>query len=84
MAKNYDERLGQILRQPELLRFIRAKIGQISPEMQNDPLVKNVNAQLEAIERIVGTPFGHPLSAAEVQKLNDAVNRLMQDIQKKD
>src|SRR6266481_2922577 len=43
VAKNYDERLGQVLRQPELLRFIRSKIGQIAPEMQNDPLVKSVN-----------------------------------------
>ena len=46
IAKNYDAKLGQVLRQPELLRFIRSKIAQISPEMQNDPLVKDVNAQL--------------------------------------
>src|SRR3954469_15002951 len=32
VAKNYDEKLGQILRQPELLRFIRSKIAQISPD----------------------------------------------------
>ncbi len=84
VAKNYDERLGQVLRQPELLRFIRSKIGQISPEMQNDPLVKSVNGQLAAIEQIVATPFGQSLSAAEVSKLNENVTRLMQEIQKKD
>ena len=28
VAKNYDEKLGQVLRQPELLRFIRSKIAQ--------------------------------------------------------
>jgi hypothetical protein len=48
VAKNYDEKLGQVLRQPELLRFIRSKIAQVSPDLQNDPLVKSVNDQLGA------------------------------------
>ena len=83
VAKEYDENLGQVLRQPELLRFIRSKISQIAPEMQNDPLVKSVNKQLLGIEQIVAKPFGEPLSVAEVTKLNESVNRLMQEIQKK-
>ncbi len=84
VEKNYTEQLGQILRQPELLHFIRAKIGQISPEMQNDPLVKSVNAQLDAIEQAVATPFGRGLTLPEVKKLHASVNALMQQIQKKD
>jgi len=83
VVKNYDEKLGQVLRQPELLRFIRAKIGQIAPELQNDPLVKSVNGQLLEIEQIVAKPFGQGLTLAEVSKLNENVNRLMQEIQKK-
>lgn len=84
VAKNYDEKLGQALRQPELLRFIRSKISQISPELQNDVLVKSVNNQLAAIEKIVGTPFGQSLSAAEVAKLNNSVEKVMQEIQRKE
>ncbi len=83
VAKNYDEKLGQALRQPELLRFIRSKIGQVAPEMQNDPLVKSVNNQLTGIEQIVAKPFGQPLSLAEVTKLNESISRVMQEIQKK-
>ena len=83
VAKNYDEKLGQALRQPELLRFIRSKIGQVAPEMQNDPLVKSVNNQLLGIELIVAKPFGQPLSLAEVTKLNESITRVMQEIQKK-
>ena len=83
VAKNYDEKLGQTLRQPELLRFIRSKIGQVAPELQNDPLVKSVNNQLLGIEQIVAKPFGQGLSLAEVTKLNAGVDRLMQEIQKK-
>jgi hypothetical protein len=84
VAKNYEEKLGQILRQPELLRFIRSKISQISPHLQNDPLVKSVNAQLVGVEQVVATPFGQPLTLAGVTKLNESVNSLMQEIQKKD
>ena len=84
IAKNYDAKLGQVLRQPALLHFIRSKIAQISPEMQNDPLVKDVNAQLGEIEQIVAKPFGQPLSEAEVMSLSESVNKLMQEIQKKD
>jgi hypothetical protein len=83
VEKNYDEKLGQLLREPQLLRFIRAKIGQMSPEMQNDPLVKSVNSQLAAIEQIVGTPFGDPISLAEVKRLNETVTKLIQEIQNK-
>jgi hypothetical protein len=83
VAKNYDVKLGQVLREPELLRFIRSKIGQIAPEMQDDPLVKSVDSQLQGIERIVAKPFGEGLTLAEVNKLNESVNRLMQEIQKK-
>ena len=83
VAKNYDEKLGQALRQPELLHFIRSKIGQVAPEMQNDPLVKSVNSQLVGIEQIVSKPFGQPLALAEVTKLNESITRLMQEIQKK-
>ncbi len=84
VAKNYDERLGQVLRQPDLLRFIRSKIGEISPDMQNDPLVKSVNQKLGSIEQMVATPFGQSLTAAELTKLNESVNRVMDEIQKKD
>lgn len=84
VEKNYDAKLGQILRQPELLRFIRAKIGQVSPDLQNDPLVKSVNTQLGGIEQIVARPFGEGLSLAEVTKLSASMDKLMQEIQKKD
>ena len=84
IAKNYDDRLGHILRQPELLRFIRSKISQISPDLRNDPLVSSVNKQLLAIEQIVAKPFGQPLTAAEVGQLNERVNQAMKEIQTKD
>ncbi len=84
VAKNYDPQLAQVLRQPELVRFIHSKLNQISPDLQNDPLVKSVSSQLSGVEKIVATPFGKSLTAAEVTQLQSAINQLMQEIQRKD
>ncbi|MBA3963184.1 MAG: hypothetical protein H0X40_14970 [Chthoniobacterales bacterium] len=84
VAKNYDAKVAQVLRQPELLRFIHSKLVEISPDLLADPLVKSVDAQLQEIEKIVATPFGKSLSAAEVGHLQNAITHLMQQIQKKD
>jgi hypothetical protein len=83
VAKNYDEHLAQVLRQPELLRFIHSKLTQISPDLQNDPLVRTVDTQLQGIEKIVATPFGKSLAPDEVKGLQTAINQLMQVIQEK-
>ena len=84
VAKNYNQKVAQVLRQPELLRFIHAKLAEVSPELLADPLVKSVDAQLQDVEKIVATPFGKSLSAAEVAHLQNAIAHLMQQIQKKD
>ena len=84
VLKNYSEQLAQVLREPELLRFIHAKLGQVSPEVLNDPLVKSVDHQLQDVEKLVATPFGTSLSADEVKQLQSKIDQLMQEIQKKD
>ena len=53
------------------------------PELREEPLVKNVTQQLSDIQKLVtfsgtGTP-----TAEDVQKLNGAVSKLMEDIQQK-
>lgn len=83
VAKNYDEKLAQVLREPKLLGFIHSKLTQVSPELQNDPLVKAVDTQLQAIEKIIATPFGKSLAPADVARLQTALNQLMQLIQTK-
>ncbi len=84
IARNYDARLAQVLRQPELLRFIHAKLTQISSGLQGDALVKSVDAQLQGIEKIIATPFSKSLAPEDVTRLQAAINQLMQEIQTKD
>src|ERR671937_193068 len=53
VMQNYDERSAKVLRQPALVDLIHSKIKDVSPEMREDPLVKDVSDQLGRIEKLV-------------------------------
>jgi hypothetical protein len=84
VIKNYDEQSGKVLRQPAVVSFIHSKINDISQELKNEPLVKSVNDQLANIEKLVGFPVGKGPTLDEVKKLNEAVSKLMDEIQRKE
>ena len=83
IMKNYDERSGRVLRQPAVVNFIHAKIAEIGMELRNEPLVKEVNGQLPALEKPVTFPPGKAPTLDEVKKINQAVSKLMEAIQNK-
>ncbi|MGZ4966543.1 MAG: hypothetical protein ACXV97_05155, partial [Chthoniobacterales bacterium] len=81
LLANYNEASAKVLRQPALVSYIQTKIKDVSPELQKDPLVKSVSDQLSEIQKLVtfsGTP-----TAEEIRKLNEAVTKLMSEIQNK-
>jgi hypothetical protein len=82
-AQNYDVRSAKVLRQPALAGFIHSKMNDVSPELQHERLVKEVNIQLEAIEKLVSFPLGEAPSREKVKQLNGAVTQLMQEIENK-
>ena len=84
VMKNYDEAAAKVLRQPALVSFIQSKVKDMSPELQEEPLVKTVAEQLSEIQKLVTFPGGGTPTAEEVGKLNAAVSKLMQEIQHKE
>ncbi len=83
VIKNYDEQSAKVLRQPAVVSFIYSKINGIGEELRNEPLVKSVNEQLAAIEKLVAFQPGKAPSLDEVRKLNVAVTKLMEEIKNK-
>jgi hypothetical protein len=83
VMQHYDERAAKVLRQPALVKFIHTKINDISPDLHNEPLVKDVSDQLNGIEKLVAFPLGKAPSADEVRKVNEAVGKVMEQIQNK-
>ncbi len=83
IMQNYDERSAKVLRQPALISFMQSKIGEISPELRSEPLVKDVSEQLTGIEKLVSFPAGKAPSIDDVRKVNQAVGKAMEEIQNK-
>jgi hypothetical protein len=83
IMQNYDEQSAKVLRQPALVSLIQSKIGEISPELRGDPLVKNVSEQLTGIGKLVSFPVGKAPSVDEVRKVNEAVGKVMEEIENK-
>src|SRR5215468_8736359 len=84
IIKNYDERSARVLRQPALVRFMQSKINEVSPELRQEPLVRDVSEQLTGIEKLVSFPEGKAPSLEDVKKLNEAVGKLMTKIESKE
>ena len=83
VMKNYGEEAAKVLRQPALVEFIHTKMNDMSSDMHNEPLVKDVSDQLNGIEKLVAFPPGKALSADDVRKVNEAVGKVMEQIQNK-
>jgi hypothetical protein len=83
VLQNYDEQSAKVLRQPALVNFIHSKMNDVSRETRDDPLVKEVSDQLSAIEKLVSFPPGKAPSMDDVRKVNEAVGRVMEQIQHK-
>src|SRR5438067_12160971 len=83
ILQNYDQQTAKVLRQPALVSLIQSKIGEISPQLRGEPLVKNVSQQLTGIEKLVSFPVGKAPSVDEVRKVNEAVGKVMEEIENK-
>lgn len=84
IIQNYDERAAKVLRQPALVHFMQSKINEISPELRDAPLVKDVSDQLSQIEKLVSFPPNKTPSIEEVRKINEAVGKAMAAIENKE
>jgi len=84
VMQNYDERSAKVLRQPALVAYIHSKMNDISPEVHDEPLVKEVSNQLVGIEKLVSFPPAKAPSVDDVRKVNEAVGKIMDEIQSKE
>jgi hypothetical protein len=83
VMKNYDEGSAKVLRQPAVVNFIHSKINDVDPELRNEPLVKEVTAQLTGMEKLVTFQADKSPTLEEVRKLNEAATKMMESIQSK-
>ncbi len=80
---DYNEASAKTLRQPALVTFMQKKVDAMAPELRKEALVQAVSTQLSEIQKLVTFANGGVPTLEEVRKLNAAVGKLMDEIQKK-
>jgi hypothetical protein len=84
IVQNYNEQSAKVLRQPALVHFMQSKINEMSPELRDEPLVKNVSNELTQIEKLVSSPEGKTPDVEQVRKVNQTVGKMMEQIENKE
>lgn len=84
IVQNYNEQSAKVLRQPALVHFMQSKINEMSPELRGEPLVKDVSNELTQIEKLVSFPEGKTPDVEQVRKVNQAVGKVMEQIENKE
>jgi hypothetical protein len=84
IVQNYNEQSAKVLRQPALVHFMQSKINEMSSELRDEPLVKNVSNELGQIEKLVSFPDGKTPDVEQVRKVNQAVSKVMEQIENKE
>src|SRR5216110_2564778 len=77
IVQNYNEQSAKVLRQPALVHFMQSRINEISPELRNEPLVKDVSGELGEIEKLVSLPQSKAPTVEDVRKINESVGKVM-------
>lgn len=77
VLKNFTPQNAAILRQPQLVGFLRAKLGGLSAPLKEKPLIKSIEEGLAGIETLVSFPLGGAASKEDVQKLHDKATELI-------
>jgi len=84
IIQNYNEQSAKVLRQPALVHFMQSRINEMSPELRDEPLVKDLSNELAQIEKLVSFPEGKAPDVEQVRKVNQTVGKVMQEIENKE
>jgi len=81
---DYRPQAARILRQPELVHYLRMQLDTMSERNQSHPLVKQLREKLIEIEDLFQGPQQAEISEATVQSLRDLTGELTTAITSKD
>ena len=84
VLRNFSQQTSCILRQPQLVELLRARLDKLSPKTKDLPLIKAVDTKLEEIAKTVSFPYGATPSKEDVQKLSTQATELVNVIAKKE
>lgn len=84
IGANYSEESARVLRQPEIIAYLRKKLDALPDKVRDEPRVKTTRVKLLEMEPLVVCPRDTAPTAESVKKLNELSSELVTAIAKKD
>src|SRR5580704_13449312 len=80
LVQTYSPEVAKLLRQPDLVGYLRAKLDQLPQRIRQDKLVVRVNGELQTMAKLVSFSPDHVPTAEEVKTLNKTAASLTKEI----
>jgi hypothetical protein len=79
-VQTYSPEVAKLLRQPNLVGYLRAKLDQLPQRIRQDKLVIQVNGELQTMAKLVSFSPDHVPTPEEVKTLNQTAATLTKEI----
>ena len=80
LVQTYSPEVAKLLRQPNLVGYLRAKLDQLPQRIRQDKLVIQVNGELQTMAKLVSFSPDHVPTPEEVKTLNQTAATLTKEI----
>ena len=80
LVQTYSPEVAKLLRQPDLVGYLRAKLDQLPQRIRQDKLVVQVNGELQTMAKLVSFSPDHVPGPEEVKTLNQTAATLTKEI----
>ena len=80
LVQAYSPEVAKLLRQPDLVGYLRGKLDQLPQRIRQDKLVGQVNNELQTMAHLVSFSADHVPTPEEVKTLNQTASNLTKEI----
>lgn len=84
VAQNYSEKSASVLRQPEIVAYLRKKLDALPDKVRDDSKVKDARVGLQAMETLLACPRDQAPSLESIKKLSELSGMLVTSFEKKE
>jgi hypothetical protein len=80
LVQAYSPEVAKLLRQPDLVGYLRGKLDQLPQRIRQDKLIVQVNNELQTMANLVSFSADHVPTPEEVKTLNQTASNLTKEI----
>ena len=77
LLENYEPDATKLLRQPQLVAYLKTQLEALGPKSKNLPFVRTIIGQMDAMGKLTAIPDGRTLSKDDLKKLNQISTELV-------